>query len=281
MNDKDRMRNIIYFIINHATQFYFILLELVCILLIVNYNDFQRSALLSSSNAMCGALYSTKDAVTKYFDYGAANEQLVAENAHLRNEIERLRSQLSTVPDSLVGEGEAKYLHRAAHVVNSTTNRSRNFLTLDVGKNSGVKRDMIVSSQGNVVGIVTAASEHYSTVLPIINTSFHLSTKIAGTNFRGQLVWDATSARTATMTDVPEHAVVNIGDEVQTSGSSSYFPEGMNVGIVKNVQMDRNGGFYTISVELAVDFNSIYNVDVTENLQRREQQELENESDNE
>ncbi len=270
------MRNILYFILNHATALYFVLLEIVCVVLIVNFNDFHRSAFMSSSNSVCGAIYSGKSAVAKYFSYGTANEQLMNENVHLRNEVERLKAELASLGDSVIGDStEAKYFHRTAHVVNSTTNRSRNFLTLDIGSEEGVRHDMIVSSQGNVVGIVTATSAHYSTVLPIVNTSFHLSTKTEGTNYRGQLIWDATSPEKATMTDVPEHARVNIGDEVVTSGSSSYFPEGMSVGIVEDVQMDRNGGFYSLSVRLATDFNSIYNVVVTENMQMREQQELE------
>lgn len=272
------MKNIIYFLINHATSLYFVLLEIVCLVLIFNFNDYQRSAFLSSSNAVCGAAFTAKNAVTRYFSYGKANRQLAAENAELRMQIDQLREALKTSKQQAWTErvSEAQhYIHRTANVINSTSNRSHNFLTIDAGLKAGIDRDMIVTSGGCVVGLVTAVSEHYATVMPIINTSFHLSVKLYESNFRGQLVWDGVSALHATMTDVPEHAVVKAGDRIVTSGSSSYFPEGLMVGEVSEVEMDKSGGFYHLGVNIAADFNSIYSVEVIESVRRAEQQTLE------
>ena len=64
------------------------------------------------------------------------------------------------------------------------------------------------------------------------------------------------------MTDIPEHAPVEIGDTVVTSGASAFFPEGITVGFVEALEPDRNGGFYNIGVQLAVDFNALYDVQV-------------------
>ena len=247
--------------------------------LVFNYNDYQKTAFLSSSNAVCGALYSAQDAVGGYFHLGSANEQLAAENVVLRNQVALLQKQVALLTDStklatLQGV-EAQYLSTSAHVINSTTNKSRNYLTIDKGEDNGIKRDMFVLNGSGVVGLVSAVSAHYATVLPLVNTSMRLSVKLKGTNYRGQLVWNSISPRYGTMVDVPEHAQVAEGDSILTSGSSSFFPEGLMVGTVREVDMDKNGGFYKLTISLAVDFSSVYDVEVVENREMQEQRTLE------
>ncbi len=271
------MRNLLLFIINNGTLVYFFVLELFCALLIVNFNDYQRSAFLSSSNAVCGTVYSMQTAVSKYFNLTDENDILVQELQDANNKIERLQAQLNSLPDSLLNKNRAEITknYRSAKVINISTNKQYNYLTLNKGENDGITKEMTVTSCGNVVGIIVATSSHFSTVLPIINTNFRLSVKLSNSNFRGQLVWNNHSASEATVIDIPEHATVAVGDSVVTSGASSYFPEGIPVGIVKTVDMDRNGGFYRLTIALATDFYSIYNVQITENMQREEQLELE------
>lgn len=273
------MRNFFYFLVKHATFILFLVMETICGLLVFNYNDYHKSAFLSSSNAVCGVVYDAEEGVSQYFNLGSANRHLAAENVELRNRIALLEGKIKamsdtvaemTLPDSL-----RKYNYIAAHVINSSTHRSRNYLTIDCGINSGVKRDMFVINGDGVVGLVSAVSAHYATILPIINTSMGLSVKLAGSNYRGQLKWDGVSPRKAMLEDLPEHAKVSVGDKIVTSGSSAFFPEGIMVGVVDEVGMDKNGGFYKLLIRLAVDFNSIYDVEIVENRQQAEQRLLE------
>ncbi len=279
------MRNFFYFLASHATFLLFLLLEGVCSLLVFNYNDYQKTAFLSSSNAVCGTIYSAEDAVSGYFHLGSANEQLSAENAMLRNRISELEKQVALLTDSTTEikllHSEVKYISTAAHVINASTNKSRNYLTIDKGEQNGLKRDMFVQNGSGVVGLVSAVSAHYATVLPLVNTSMRLSVKLSGTNYRGQLTWNGVSPQYCTMVDVPEHASVAVGDSIVTSGSSTFFPEGLMVGQVSEVNMDKNGGFYKLTIKLAVDFCSVYDVIVVENREQNEQRELELKSETE
>lgn len=268
---------------SHATFIFFLFLELVCSLLIFNYNDYHKTAFLSTSNAICGTAYSMQEGVSQYFHLGSANEQLAAENASLRNQIALLKRQLSLMNDSVrqryLTDSIQQYQYIAAHVINSTTNRTRNYITLDMGEKNGIKEDMFVVNGSGVIGLVSAVSTHYTTVLPLINTSMRLSVKLNGTNYRGQLIWDGVSPRHALMVDVPEHATVAAGDSIVTSGSSSFFPEDLMVGTVEDVDLDKNGGFYKLNILLAVDFNSVYDVEVVENKEQNEQRQLESKND--
>ena len=273
------MRNFIYFLINHATILLFLLLEGICIMLIVRYNDYQKSAFLSSSNAVCGGIYSVQNSISQYFGLRRENDALSRENAELRTLLAEKDRMLGKMNDStyraLRASVGTKYIYRSAQVINNSTNKSRNYLTINAGKVDGIAPDMTARNARGVVGIVSAVSDHYATILPIINTSFRLSVKLLTNDFRGQLMWDGVSPYTATMVDVPEHAKVAVGDSIVTSGSSSYFPEGLPVGTVEKIDMDKNGGFYRLDIALAVDFSSIYNIEVIENLELKEQEELE------
>ena len=250
-------------------------------MLLFNFNDYQRSSFFSSSNRLCANIYNMGNGITQYFGLRDANLRLSEENTRLCNRIDYLERQLHAITDTLphqfILDDERYFTYTTGNVINSSTNRSRNFLTADVGKTAGVRENMIVVNDAGVVGMVTAASHHFCTILPIINNAFRLSAKIQRSGFHGQVLWDEVSYRRAVMEDVPEHAQVQVGDSIVTSGSSSYYPEDLYIGKVREVEMDRNGGFYRLSIDLAVDYKAISQVKFIRNNRADEQRELEEE----
>ena len=290
------MRNFLYFLLRHTNFLVFLLLEALCAVLIFTCNDFHRASYVTSANAVSGTISSITNSIGSYFGLKSANEELLEQNTRLMTQLQEQQDQLAALRAALTTVGadtiqgfiadsvalafrasHGKALEfRSAHVINGTSTRSRNMLTIDAGSADGVARDMAVINAQGVVGLVASVSNHFALVLPIINTSSHLSVKIKNSNHRGQLVWDGFSPRMATMSDVPEHAQVEMGDSIVTSGSSSFFPEGLLVGTVAMLEPDRNGGFFNIGVELAVDFNAVYAVQLIDNNLAQEQLELEN-----
>ncbi len=280
------MHNFFYFLLRHTNFFVFLLLEGLCALLIFNFNDYHRASFFTSANFVSGSFNKALSGVNKYFDLVDANEALVEQNNRLLAENELLMRQLRGVTDSvalvridsIAHFDQPNYLFYKAHVIQSSTNKARNMLTLDVGSNDGIQQDMAVFNSDGVIGLVSSVSSHYALVLPIINTSSHLSVKNKRSNHRGQLLWDGLSVRNAKVSDIPEHAEIEIGDTIVTSGASSFFPEGIPVGYVSSIEPDRNGGFYNIEIDLAVDFNSIYAVQLLKDARKEERETLENSS---
>ncbi len=278
------MRNFFYFIIRHATTIFFIILEVICLILVFSFNDYQQAKYISTANSAIASVYEVETGVSDYFSLSSRNDILARENSALHDQLDLLHQQLRllrnassfTANDTL----PQRFIHRAARVVKSTTNREHNYLTIDRGSNGGIREGMVaIDHSGGVVGLVTTVSDNFSTVLPVINTSFRLSSKLKKSNFRGQLVWDGVFPDEARLIDIPEHAVVSKGDSIVTSGSSNYFPEGLYVGKVKKSDMDRNGGFYDLTIELATDFSSLYDVYIIEDLLLKEQQQLESQNE--
>ena len=72
----------------------------------------------------------------------------------------------------------------------------------------------------------------------------------------GILKWEGFDYRTATITDLPIHIPLNIGDRIITNRFSNFYPEGINIGTISNFKKN-NDGFYTINVDLFEDFNNL------------------------
>jgi rod shape-determining protein MreC len=275
------MRNFFRFIIRNHFLLLFLLLEGLSFYFIFNYNEYQRSVYLSSSNQVSGYLYERFSSVIEYFQLKEVNEELAEENAELKNQLQQQSPVLHATPfhfgfDTLANQ---KYRYTSAKVINNSVNKHFNYLTLDKGAADGIEPDMGVISSRGIVGVVLNTSQHYSTVISLLNTRLQISARLRETGFFGSLNWDGSSYRHARLTGIPAHASPSVGDAVVSSGYSSIFPENILIGTIDETELARGGGFYNLKVLLAVDFKKLHYVQVVEKLRAEEQRNLEKMSD--
>jgi rod shape-determining protein MreC len=133
---------------------------------------------------------------------------------------------------------------------------------------------MAVIAPDGVVGVVYATSGNYATVIPMINRNFRLSAKILKNGYFGSLSWAGSGYRKAILEEIPFHVEIEPGDSIVTSGYSAIFPEGIGVGTIAGFEV-REGNFYTIEVDIAVDYKNLLYVNVIRNLRGEEQRQLE------
>ncbi len=270
------MYNFIRFLLRNSYTLLFLGLEIVCFLLLIYFNNYQKSSFFSSANRFTGSVYTTVDKVYHFFSLVDENKRLAMENASLRNQINDWNVRFARQEVMAVDSADTpQYYFHQAKVINNSVNKSRNVITINKGTRSGITRDMAVVSPQGVVGMVWNTSEHFSTVIPLINTSLKISGKLKSTNFFGSIEWDGISSQSVTLTEIPVHAPVSMGDSVVTSGFSSIFPDNILIGEVEDVETDKGGGFYNIKVRLSVDFGSLSYVEVIENRLQKEQIETE------
>ncbi len=274
------MRDFIRFIIKYHFAILFFIIELVCLLLVFNYNAYQRSTFLSSSNALTGGIFKSYNAGAEYLMLREINEDLARENAYLRSRLpESYRASkdyFTLVHDSLSMQ---EYIYRSARVINNSTNKRFNYITLNKGRLNGIEPEMGVISNKGVVGIVKNVSDNYSTVISIINTRLKISAKLKASGFFGSVEWDGTSYQHVYLLDIPRHANVQVGDLVVTSGYSAIFPEGILLGNVEDVVLDKGASFYRIKVKLSVDFKNLSFVEIIGHNSADEQLTLEKETE--
>lgn len=262
------MHNLTEFLAKHNHWFVFLVLEVVSMVLLFRYNSYQGSVWFSSANAVTGKVYEWDSAVESYFSLSGVNSQLTQRNAFLEQQVRMLddsiarltRSQEAAVTrlSSMVPFQGCRLI--PAKIVANMVNRYDNLITIDKGSADGVKCDMGVVCGMGVVGIVYLVSEHYSIVIPALNSHSNISCTIQRRGYFGYLRWRGGSSQLAYLEDVPRHAHFKLGDNVVTSGYSSVFPPGVMVGKVLHVFNSADGLSYRVQVKLSTDFARLRDV---------------------
>ncbi|MCL1867838.1 MAG: rod shape-determining protein MreC [Paludibacter sp.] len=262
------MKNLIKFLIKYSYILLFIALEVVAFVLISNNKSYQRSVILSSSNAVAANMYALSNNVVEFFNLRTANNNLSEENTELKNKIIELQNLLASrqheQADSLRYNipPEMQYRFIQAKVIGSTTNKVINYITLNKGETNGVRPDMGVVSDRGVVGIVKTVSEHFSIVIPLLNPRFQLSCKFENNNYVGSLQWHGEDYRFSNLVDIARHVEIHKNDTIVTSGLTRSFPAGIPVGTIEEFHINESDPYYTIKVRLMVDFRTLTHVSI-------------------
>jgi rod shape-determining protein MreC len=270
------MRNFVRLLVKYHIFLFFLVLQVLCFYLIYSNNRFHQANFVNSSNRLVGTLFAWKSNLTEYIELQRVNDELSAENEELLNLIPQsfvsVNEHFVMINDTL---RERKFRYKSAQIVNSSINKQLNYITINKGFGEGIVPEMGVIGTDGLVGVVKDVSEHFSTVIPIINQRFIASAELKRTGNFGLLKWEGEDYQFARLIDVPRHVDVMIGDTVVTRGSSAIYPKGISIGVVNEVALNEGSNFHEISVKLAVDFNKLRYVDLIENILKEEQRELE------
>ena len=254
--------------------------------MVVTYNSYQRATFFDSSNFLSGTIFEKFSSYLQVFEFKQVNLKMAEENAVLRSALHQmlLKSNRGTYNSSdsiylprIAKDSSMKAVYRftTARVINNSVNQQHNFITLNKGRHDGVKPDMGVIANGQVVGLVTNVSENFSTVISLLNSKWKISAKIKRNNYFGSLSWDGKDYRRVQLNEMPYHVPVQNGDTVVTTGYSSSFPEGLIIGTISDFSIGTGSNFYKIEVMLGADFKNLVIVGLVENKQINEIKQLE------
>ena len=277
------MRNILRFLAKYSTFLLFVLMQVVSLYLLFNYNNFQQSAFFSSANRLNGWMYTVEEKVYGYFNLRVNNESLLRENNELGLRIAHLESALRTYTDStniplLRMKQAEEFSLIPARVIQNSVIHYRNYITLNVGKVDGVKPEMGVANSDGIVGVISLVTTNYSVVIPVLNRDQRFSCKLKSTNASGSLTWDGFDRRFAYLEEIPPYVAVSKGDTVVTSGFSAVFPEGIMVGTVEDYKVSDDANYLRLKIHFATRFDALSNVRVIRYKHRDELKKLEKEA---
>lgn len=273
------MRNLLRFFVKNSFIFLFLIFEVIAFGMLVQNNNYQNSKFFNSSNFLVGNLYATINNFNEYFHLKEDNEVLAEQNAKLlstnTSSFMKVFGRLVQINDTTYLQ---KYVYSSAKIINNSTNKRQNYITLDKGSINGVKDEMGVISSKGVVGIVKNVSPHFSSVMSVLHEKTKLSAKIKKSGYFGSLVWGNNNYRIADLKDIPNHVKLSIGDTIVTSGFSSIFPENVMIGTVKEFDLPEGNNFYNIKVEFSEDYKNVSHVYVVRSLLKEEKEMLEQKS---
>ncbi|MBK5203253.1 MAG: rod shape-determining protein MreC [Prolixibacteraceae bacterium] len=270
------MRSLLRFLTRIYFFLFFILLEVFCLILIVNFNNYQKIVFTNSTNNFIGDIYKKSSAFYSIFNLKEINSNLADENTRLRNRLEKI--QASDKTDSTFADS-AGYIFIATKVISNSVNLRNNYITLDKGTKDGIKTGMGIISPNGIVGIITNVSDHFSMGPTIINKKWKVSAKIKKNNYFGSLSWDGKDYRYAILNEIPIHVKLSIGDTIVTSSYSSVFPEGYLIGEIESFNHKKGYNFYNIKIRLSTNFMTLRHVNIIKNFYFNELENLQKTGD--
>jgi len=269
-------KHLINFLFKYHFGLLFVLFELISFIILVQSNNYHRASFVNSSERLIGGLLTQAQEIKEYFLLKESNQILANENAILRNKLKENyasnRVFMHEIRDSIYNQ---HYRYVPARIINNSINKQHNYITLNKGSKNGIKPEMGVIVNNQVVGIVKDVSKHFSTVISLLNKHLSISGKIKKNNYYGSVHWTGKNYEHAELNDIPFHVNIEIGDSIITTGFSTIFPENVFIGIITDYSLEEGENFYQIDIDLATDFKNLSHVYIIDNLLKDEQQKLE------
>jgi len=270
------MFNLLQLLLKLSSFFIFIVLEIVCFLMIVKYNQQQGDVYLNSVNRFTGFLQEKTAATYQYFQLYDENIRLARQNAQL---LERLANaglnEQSPVDTAYADSLQPRYSFIEANVIKNSVNQNHNYIVLNKGKKDGVAAHSGVITDQGVVGIVRSVSNNYAVAMSILHRQTKISARVRNKVFFGPMTWKSADVGVFNLEDIPKHAPVVKGDTIETSGFSAILPAGIMLGTVEKLSLAPGSNFFNIEVRSSLDMSTVQHVYIVRNLLREEQLQLE------
>lgn len=265
------MRNLIAFFQRFRIFLVFALLQVVALSMYFTYSDFPRFQMLTTAGSINAEILTIRNDVTKHFNLEETNKQLQWENKRLREKLKNAlymeNKGIITVDDTVFRQN---YSYIPATVINSTFDKRDNYMTIDIGKNHGIKRgDGVFSSRG-VVGIVHLVSDNYAVVKTVLSKNINIDVMVEKGGSFGLLKWNGLDAKRGSISGISNDMRIKKWSRVVTRGGSGIFPRGILVGRVEKKGYIEGKPLWDITVRFSEDFRSIQHVYVVKNLMQEE-----------
>ena len=262
-------------------NFILIFLTIVCIvLLFINYaTGFTGGPLMTVANYVFVPMQRGMDyvgnSISSSNEEAKTRSELLEENEQLRAQVDELTTRLTDIQlqqtelDELLtlydlDSTYKEYKMTGAHVIARGMSNWFSTFTIDKGTSDGIKKDINVLAGSGLVGIVTQAGQHYSTVRAVIDDTNNISAMILDTDdnciVSGNLKMMTESSMIALSALEDKEDKVKSGDAVVTSNISDKYLPGLLIGYVNELEIDSSGLTKSGTMTPVVDFKHLRDV---------------------
>lgn len=280
------MKNIFFFIRRFSSFLLFVVLQAVALWFLFNYNKFHRARGLGAANEVTGWFNSRYNTLEDFFRMNEENKRLLRMNDSLMNLLPGnfvpIDTQSVLKRDSIPFDTTGRFrqwMWREAQVLYSTVNSQNNYIQINRGSNQGIADNMgVFSSNGALVGKVVNVGPNFSQVMSLIHVHNKVGVVVRRTGSSGTLQWNGKDPRVLTLANIPRSDSVVVGDTVVTGNLSLSYPGGHLVGTVSEIVRDASTNFLVLKIRSAVNFATLQQVMVVENIYYDEQTRLNKET---
>lgn len=208
-------------------------------------------------------------------DYFADNQALKQENQDLRNQIAQMEEELRQARSALEENKRLRELLdlrekkrdlgdlEPAYILEHSSSNWSSTLTLNQGTEHDVAvNDCVITEEGYLVGVVDQVGLNWCTVLTVVDTDISLGAQVFRTEDVGVAEGDFSlmSQGRLKLSRLPAGAVLLYGDLIVTSGLGGYYPSGLVIGTVEEVQLDDSGATQYAVIAPSADLDSLTEV---------------------
>jgi rod shape-determining protein MreC len=276
------MRNIFLFIRIYSNLIFFILLMSVALYMLFTYNRYHHTAYSKVAAEVTGRISTKYNNVEYYFHLKKTNDSLVKANEQLYN---RLRENYE-IPDTVNRlaidsirfdsiKTARKYIYMQAKVTRNSISQLNNYIIVHRGVLQGIHPDMgVIGINNSVVGTVMEVSDNYAVIMSLLHQQSSISARLKKGGETGTIIWDGKAPDVLILKDINKTAKISQGDTIITSGFSEKFPQGLLLGYVKDIIVDKSSSTYTVRIIPGANFNNLQYVYIIDNLQQQEPSQL-------
>lgn len=267
------------FLKNHGLWVLFAAAVIAVALAVMSVFSNTSSPLANVANIVASPFRSAYTAVATWFNdkqnYYRDNTALEEENAALRRQIAEMEETVRQAEAALDENERLRELLNlrkqrrdlsdleAAYITEHNVSNWTSSLTLNKGTAHGVENgDCVIDETGALVGIISACGTNWSTVLTLVDTDTSLGAQVFRTKDLGVAQGDFSlmGEDRLRLDYLPADCQLLAGDLVVTSGLGEYYPSGLVIGSVEEVQVDDSGAASYAILAPAVDFASLTEV---------------------
>lgn len=227
---------------------------------------------VTAANAISDGVAGFIDRLVNADTYKSQNDELRAQLSEMYKDTmdyEELKEENRLLREmlGLKEENESFVFSDPCDVVARDANDMYGGFTINRGSDDGLSLyDPIITPVG-LIGRISEIAPNYSRVTTILSPQVSVGVFSMRSRATGVIENDVTTAEKGLclMSNILKDADIKVGDMVATSGNSGLFPEGVIVGVVKEVYDDPNGlskhalieplqDVYAVTVFAVVDF---------------------------
>ena len=248
------------------------------LLSVLSYFSSTSSVLRNAAGVVTSPFRAAASGVSGWFEdkrhYYQDYSDLLAENKALREEVAELRAgaqqaELDREENArfreLIGLREQRrdFVFESAKVLERSVSNWTRTVTLGKGTVHGVAvNNVVVSSEGYMIGVVTEVGANWCTVQTVIDTDTELGALLFRT---GDVViaegdFALMHENRLKVTYLPADTALLVGDYIMTSGLGGYYPSNIVIGTVESVEVGDNGIAQYAVLKPLVDFNELTEV---------------------
>ncbi len=237
-----------------------------------------EKGVLSILARLGGGVHSLTAQAQRLYDYLFRYDSLLAENEALRARIAELEDEARST-DALQRENQRlkeiaglkeerqDFDLISAYVMTWDSSDWTSTFTINKGSKLGIEPDMVViTSQRQVVGLVTEVGSNWAVVTTVLDSSLDISANISSSGYAGMVqgAYSTGYAGMLRMDYLPTSAVIRNHDQVVTTGSMLY-PRDLILGYVADAGFDETGVAKYALLTPAADLESLEQVFVLTN----------------